>query len=673
MKRPGFLLLIATSVLVPMAAHATLPHLDLDLRLDPKSRAMHAVAVLPGGQSLRFTLHRSLEVRSAWSDGVPLAFEAVGAANSTRQWHVHTPRDTAVRIEYAGTLPTLDRSLTHRDVLQNMTPMASPEGSFLPAASGWYPAPGPQFTYRLKLSLPDGQRGLVAGRLVDEALPRAEAQSYTATFEFAQGADGIDLMAGPYTVREKIVPRAAARPLRVRTYFYPEIETLSSDYIEDSLRYITQYSRSIGEYPFSEFSIVASPLPTGFGMPTLTYIGAQVLRLPFIRATSLGHEVLHNWWGNGVSVDYTTGNWAEGLTTFMADYANKERESPRAALEMRLGWLRDFAAVPADDQRPLVEFRARTHGAAAALGYGKAAMLFYMLRDLIGEQAFEQGLRDFWRAKRFRKASWTDLREAFESASRRPLADFFAQWLERTGGPALELERASAAPNDKGGFDLSLSFSQAAPAYRLSVPVEVASGADSRTYRVDIDALTQQARIELERVPDGVRLDPQLRLWRMLAPEELPPILRQWILARSPRVAVASADSALREAALALAERLFERKPAVISHLQAALRDNEPILLAGIHAAIDTELARSGLPPRPATLAGRGSAQVWTIAAAPGRAPVAVVSVRDAPALRELRRPLPHYGSQSYLAFDGARAIERGIWPAAGKVHAVAR
>lgn len=78
-------------------------------------------------------------------------------------------------------------------------------------------------------------------------------------------------------------------------------------------------------------AVVASPLPTGFGMPTLTYLGADVLRLPFIRKTSLGHEILHNWWGNGVYVDYTRGNWSEGLTTLMADYAYKEDESAAAA------------------------------------------------------------------------------------------------------------------------------------------------------------------------------------------------------------------------------------------------------------------------------------------------------------------------------------------------------
>ncbi len=40
-----------------------------------------------------------------------------------------------------------------------------------------------------------------------------------------------------------------------------------------------------------------------------------------------------------------------------------------------------------------------------------------------------------------------------------------------------------------------------------------------------------------------------------------------------------------------------------------------------------------------------------------------MVSARDADSLAALARPLPHYGRQSYLAFDGAKVIERGVFP----------
>ena len=50
-----------------------------------------------------------------------------------------------------------------------------------------------------------------------------------------------------------------------------------------------------------------------------------------------------------------------------------------------------------------------------------------------------------------------------------------------------------------------------------------------------------------------------------------------------------------------------------------------------------------------------------------------MVSAQDADALRALLRPLPHYGSQSWLAFDGGRLLERGVWPAPGRLVPVDR
>ncbi|MGE5130485.1 MAG: M1 family metallopeptidase, partial [Sphingomonadaceae bacterium] len=520
-------------------------------------------------------------------------------------------------------------------------------------------------SYRVKLSLPAGQRGLVPGRLIREVEPHGADRRYIAEFAFEHPAEDIDLMAGPYVVREKLVAREAAEPLRLRTYFYPELAPLAGDYLADSARYIARYAKEIGSYPFAGFSVVASPLPVGFGMPTLTYIGSQVLRLPFIRATSLGHEVLHNWWGNGVYVDYAHGNWSEGLTTFMADYAYKEEASAEEARATRLAWLRDFASLPAGSPQSLAEFRTRAHGAAAAIGYGKAAFVFYMLRDLIGADAFARGVRGFWRAQRFRIASWADLRHAFEQASGRPLGAFFAQWVERAGAPDVRI--VSARQRD-GAIEVILAQSQ--PAYALRVPLEIVGEHGSETRVVQLDRARQTVTLRVSGNPKGLRLDPELRLWRVLDPAELPPILRAWILARAPRIALAS--PALRADAMALAGQLFENRAEEIPLAEVG-GGAQPVLLIGLRADVDAALAARGLPNEPEHLAGRGSAQVWTLSSGSAAARLAVISVRDAAALRALARPLPHYGAQSFLAFDGARAIERGVWPAAVPLVPVTR
>ncbi|MEK7877270.1 MAG: M1 family aminopeptidase [Pseudomonadota bacterium] len=669
-------LLACALVAVPVSLAAPRTgHLDLYVTLDPESRRFHATAELTTSGNFGFTLHHTLAVLATSVDGKPVAVVSGRRDGQMRDWQVTAPQGAKLRIDYGGVLPALDATLDHRGVLGAMPPMAAREGSYLPAASGWYPRPAAHFSYRVKLALPGDQRGLVAGRLVAEELPRDSAEHYIATFEFEHPADGIDLMAGPYTVREKLVPRGAAAPLRLRTYFYRDLDALADGYLEDSRRYLELYAEQIGAYPFSEFSVVASPLPTGFGMPTLTYIGREVLKLPFIRATSLGHEVLHNWWGNGVYADYTQGNWSEGLTTFMADYFYKERESRAAAREMRLSWLRDFAAVPAGSHRPLAAFRSRTHGAEAAVGYGKSAMVFVMLRDAIGEDVFRRGLRLFWERHRFKLASWDDLRAAFEQAAGRSLKPFFEQWVQRSGGPTVRIVEAKALI-ENGKNKLALMLTQTAPPYVVTVPVEIIASDGSQTRQIAFDRERDIATIELDAVPEGIRLDPELRLWRVLDREELPPILRQWMIARAPRVAVVSPGAEIRLAAETLAKRFFEM-PAKISSPAEATGGAGPALVVGLHRDVDAVLSNLGLPLRPAKIGVRGSAQVWTVDdARNGRrtgAPLAIVSVSDVESLEALVRPVPHYGAQSYLVLDGGRVIERGIWPAPGRVVRVTR
>ena len=218
---------------------------------------------------------------------------------------ISLPAARRIDLGWSGALAPLARNLDHRGTLTYAEPASSKNGTFLPSGSGWYPAvDGSIERYSLELDLPAEQRGLVPGRLIEERLAGGR---YRARFEFRQPAEGIALMAGPYRIEERYVRTAAGSEVRLRSYFHAEIAALASGYLDSIAGYLDLYERWIGAYPFSEFSVVSSPTPTGFGLPTLTYLGIDVLRLPFIRATSLGHEVLHNWWGKSI----LTGNWSD--------------------------------------------------------------------------------------------------------------------------------------------------------------------------------------------------------------------------------------------------------------------------------------------------------------------------------------------------------------------------
>jgi len=681
----AFFAAVICALAFPVAALAASPAAhQIRVRIEPDSR------FLEGRDSIRFDAPRAATlVLSARFRVDSLLVDArrieVPPKPDRGFQRIALPAARRIDLRWSGELAPIERNLDHRGTLTYAEPTSGKEGGFLPSGSGWYPAvDGSIESYELELDLPAEQRGLVPGRLIEES---QAAGRYHARFEFRRPAEGITLMAGPYRIEERRVRTAAGSEVRLRTYFHAEIAGLAAGYLDSIAGYLDLYERWIGAYPFSEFSVVSSPTPTGFGMPTLTYLGIDVLRLPFIRATSLGHEVLHNWWGNGVYPDYARGNWSEGLTNFMADYAYRERASREAASAMRLAWLRDYAAMPPGDDAPLARFNSRTHGASQIVGYNKSAMLFFMLRDAVGETAFDAGVRGFWSAHRFRVASWDDLRRAFERASGKNLAAFFEQWLARTGAPHLRIADAQSE-SVAGGWQLSVTLIQGTPAYALSVPLAVSTARGEITRRVELSRERETVVLELPAEPLQITLDPEFRLLRRLAAAEAPPILRDVMLAEHPRLITPSANAAVQAAARKLAARLFERPQAeriVGSGLAltrianngvkscidafASMQDlTPPTLVAGLHADIDAWLAREGMTARPAMLATtRGSAQVWTARAGDGRI-VVLVSAQDAPSLAALSAPLPHYGRESYLVFEGARMIERGTWPAQPQV-----
>ena len=651
--------------------HAAPPHLALEVTLDPTTRAFHAKAELTtaaGPPQLK--LDPLFSVSRVTLNGVEMPVAGLADAAPTPP----LPRAAGQALQrykmvYSGTLPALPKS-DQRDSLVQAALYASPEGSYLSPGAGWYPDPGVPFTYSLKLSLPAGQKGLAPGRQkrVSETGSRTIAQ-----YEFVHPAEGVWIMAGPYEVAHQSVALESGKTVTVRTWFHAELAGLAGGYLQDSARYIQRYSSLIGDYPFGDFSVVSSPLPHGLGMPSLTYLGRDVLRLPFIRATSLGHEVLHNWWGNGVYPEWSSGNWSEGLTTFMADYAFREDQSEQSAREMRLNWLRDLTAIAALDETALVDFKSRQHGISSVVGYSKSAMLFFMLRDEIGAAAFDAGLRRFWQGHQFKAASWKDLEAAFSRASGRDLSRFFAQWVERQSSAQLVL-----APRRATDPQSSFRLIQQGGVFDLLVPLRVRPSSGAKR-DISVRVREQETVVDLaaaHAAPDAaqVELDPELRLWRRLDPATVPPIFREIFISPRSQLFLASQAPEWRVPATALAARLLDMQAREVAEAELLLSPELPMLVIGDANSIRRllpGLGMGGLPEvllqaNPADPVGprplKGSAQAWTARASNGKT-FAFVMADSPDQLGTLQRSLPHYGRQSWLVFQEGRVIGQGAWP----------
>jgi len=659
---PGALLVLALAAQGTVGAAATPEaspvRAEIEVRIEPGTRELTGRGTwqVAAGRPWKVTLNQRFDAGRFVVDGEP-GPAAPTQAEGLRTWRLPAaPRERRVEFEWRGSLEALDVGLDHRAALTDVTPVTATRGTFLPAASRWHPVfEAAGLAYRISIDVPEGQHAIVPGTPDGE---RNAGGRRVQSYAFEQPESAIDLMAGPYRLTRRSFVTADGRRIALRTLLHPEIADRGDGDLDAVERYLRLYEGWIGPYPYESFSVVSSPTPTGFGMPTLTYLGVDVLRLPFIRDTSLGHEVLHNWWGNGVRPDHSSGNWSEGLTTFMADYAYREQAGAEAALEMRLAWLRDFAALGSAADRPLSAFTSRTHGAEQVVGYHKAAMVFLMLRDAIGTEAFDRGLRSFWREHRGRVASWDDLRAAFEAASKQDLRPYFSQWLDRAGAPAPRLAAASTA-RDGARWRVEVELTQSAPAWRLRLPLALQFDGGAEELRwVNFGDERQRFTLHVDRRPVGVLLDPGARVFRRLAPGEAPPILRQAMLDPATVTVLAGAAATGESLARRLTEHPLELRPI------AAPPSSQTLLLVGLAGDVDRYLARHGLPRRPAELArsgGEPTAWVWTAERRNG-APLTVVEARDEAALAALARPLPHYGRQSWILFDGPTALARGVW-----------
>lgn len=652
----GSLLLLAAGLCAQ--APVTAPFLELEVHAEPEAGRLAGVASLelPAGMA-QLLLHPAFTISAARLAGKALELQRPGGATSgLHLWRVQLPTAGRLELDYSGLLAPLDSGIDHRAVLGAVTPMANADWAWLPAASYWYPVPAEGISgYRLEVS---SSRGSAIAAGVAE---RPDAHS--SRFEFRHPVAGVDLLIGPYREEERALTLASGQTVQVRSFFTEALAGESPAYLAAAASQVEAYSQQLGAYPYDSFSIVASPLPTGFGMPGLTWLGEEVIRLPFIKSTSLRHEVLHNWWGNGVRVAYTQGNWSEGLTTLMADYATRAEAGPDAAAAMRLGWVRSLLAVPAAERTSLEEFRFREHGRLAAVGYGKSAFLLWMLQQDIGAESFDAGLRSFYSQCLDRSASWSDLITAMERASGKSLAASLRPWLTRRDLPDPVILSATRRNPDQP-LELRLELRQSAPAYALRLPVLVHTSAGEEWHLLDFTETTATLVVQTSAPAESVVLDPQLERLRAPQADELPPILRNLILSQAPGYRVTEATPEWAAAARVMAEAFFERPAVPLAAPDPALPDE---LLLGTPATVLAELQRQGLPATlPTVFATTAEVMVWTLSR-PGGGTIGMVCATTPEALAALAGRLPHYGGESYLGFSGGRPTVRGAWPLASR------
>ncbi len=658
-------LLLWLPLAVLAAVHPPQVHHQLSLRLVPDQGRLSAtdrISLPTPVEKLEFLLHDGLAPRLLSPSGRLRALAPVAATVPAQRYLVEFERPTnTLELQWQG---VISHPVERDGPGPQTTPgLIAPEGVWLGGESLWYPWLDDRLvTFDLKVTLPEGWRAISPGY-----------GSEPNRFATRQPQEAIVLVAGRFAIhRDQGTPTAAV-------WLRHDDPELARRYLRATREDLDLYSKLIGPYPYAGFTLVENFWESGWGLPGFTLLGPRVIRLPFLLASSYPHEILHNWWGNAVYPDPNDGNWAEGLTAYLADHLFKERQGRGAAYRRRQlaaysRWVREGRDLP------LVAFRARHDQASQAAGYGRMLMFAHALRLTLGDETFVAGLRRFYADNRFALAGFDDLRRAFEQVSGADLRAMFRQWTRRTGAPRLRLTAVrSRAEGD--GYRLSgeLRQEQAEAPFALRVPlyVQLEGRREPLLKVLEMNDRHLAFSFELPARPLRVVVDPLFDLFRRLAPDELPPALAG--LLGSDRVILVvpeEAPAARRAAWSALAKAWQRRYP----HLEVRA-DSQAGKLPGdarvVVLGAENRLAGrawadlAGLPVKHTEdailIAGRRLDPGHTALALAGPR-LGLILAPAAETIPLLARKLPHYSRYGYLAFDAqGRNQLKGEWPSTAR------
>ena len=219
------------------------------------------------------------------------------------------------------------------------------------------------------------------------------------------------------------------------------------------------------------FAVLNQPLP----MPPGTMVSWRTDPVAFSRYPLffVAHELAHQWWGQAVGWKNYHEQWlSEGLSQYFAALYAEHRNGPEVFSEvltqMRRWSLRHSGQGPVYlgnrlgriDDEPRV-FR--------ALVYNKGAMVLHMLRRLLGDEVFFDGIRRYYNEMRFRKAGTDDLIRAFEAESGRSLETFFDRWIHEDDLP--DVTFSYRIESGSGGRDAVLRFEQQGKLFEVPITV----------------------------------------------------------------------------------------------------------------------------------------------------------------------------------------------------------
>ena len=219
--------------------------------------------------------------------------------------------------------------------------------------------------------------------------------------------------------------------------------------VASSLHWLEDYTDV--PYPFAKYSFIILP---GFQYGGMEHTGATLyndnsmflsehptLDEELARAKLIAHETAHMWFGDFVTMDWFNDVWTKEV--FANYFAACIVEPLFPSVNHSLNWIKTYTAASLSEDRTLGSNSIRQpldnlRNAGLIYGniiYNKAPVMMQKLVEIMGEEAYQEGIREYLKTYAYSNATWDDLITILDAKSEEDLATFSDVWVNQKGMP----------------------------------------------------------------------------------------------------------------------------------------------------------------------------------------------------------------------------------------------
>jgi aminopeptidase N len=231
--------------------------------------------------------------------------------------------------------------------------------------------------------------------------------------------------------------------ITVSSWVFPENKNEGFSDYSVAVKPLEYYSSLIGVYPFPKLANVQSKTIYG-GLEnagTIFYSENSVTGLG--RAEGLiAHEIAHQWFGNCVTESDWHQIWlSEGFATYLTSMYFESFQGKERLKNDMVSARNRVIRYSERNLRPVIDTMIKDYMELLnPNSYQKGSWVLHMLRHEVGDEAFKEGLRLFFKLYYNLNVDTKGFQKVMEEVSHKDLTMFFDQWLSTAGEPELSVK-----------------------------------------------------------------------------------------------------------------------------------------------------------------------------------------------------------------------------------------